>query len=46
MLVSSGDLKQATVLDLDRLGCSGFLQKPYRLDELWAILATLLSPKQ
>jgi PAS domain S-box-containing protein len=46
VLLSSGYLKQATVPDLDRLGCSGFVQKPFHLEELGAIIANLLSPKQ
>ena len=46
VLLSSGYLKQTAVPDLDRLGCSGFLQKPYSLHELGVILANLLPPKQ
>jgi hypothetical protein len=46
VLLSSGYLKQEAVPDLDRLGCSGFLQKPYSLTELGVIIANLLSPKQ
>jgi two-component system, cell cycle sensor histidine kinase and response regulator CckA len=46
VLLSSGLLQQAAVPGLDRLGCSGFLQKPYSLTELGVIIAPLLSPKQ
>ncbi len=46
VLLSSGYLKQDTVPDLDRLGCSGFLPKPFHLEELGTILATLLPTRQ
>ena len=46
VLLSSGYLKQKLIPDLERLGCSGFIQKPYRLDELWTVLAKLLPPNQ
>ena len=45
VLMSSGYLKQEAVSELDRLEYSGFLQKPFHLDELRATLANLLSPK-
>ena len=45
VLLSSGYLKQTALPDLDRLGCSGFLQKPFHLEEFEVILANLLSPR-
>lgn len=45
VLMSSGYLKQTALPDLDRLAYSGFLQKPFHLQELTATLANLLSPK-
>jgi two-component system cell cycle sensor histidine kinase/response regulator CckA len=46
VLLSSGYLKQKMIPDLERLGCSGFIQKPYRLEDLWTILAKLLPPNR
>jgi two-component system, cell cycle sensor histidine kinase and response regulator CckA len=46
VLMSSGYLKQAALPDLNRLGYSGFLQKPFHLAEFEAVLANLLLPKQ
>jgi CheY-like chemotaxis protein len=45
VVLSSGYLKQQAAPDLDRLGCSGFLQKPFHLEELENILADLTSPQ-
>jgi two-component system, cell cycle sensor histidine kinase and response regulator CckA len=46
VLLASGYLKQTAAPDLDRLGCSGFVQKPYRLGELGIVLAKILSTKE
>jgi PAS domain S-box-containing protein len=46
VLLSSGYLKQKMIPDLERLGCSGFIQKPYRLEDLWTILAKHLPPNR
>jgi PAS domain S-box-containing protein len=46
VVLSSGYLKQEAAPDLDRLGCSGFLQKPFHLEELENILADLIAPQE
>ena len=46
VFLSSGYLKQTAAPDLDRLGCSGFVQKPFSLEELRAIIADLSSSKE
>jgi two-component system, cell cycle sensor histidine kinase and response regulator CckA len=46
VLLSSGYLKQEAAPDLERLGCSGFLQKPFHLHELEDILTVLISPQE
>jgi len=46
VFLSSGYLKQTAAPDLARLGYSGFIQKPFSLEEFGSIVANLSSPKQ